>query len=304
MTTQRVISDWMLEQYLLGETDDALRQEIDRRLPNEPGLAERLAALKTHNERFLADYPPRVMAAAIKERARRTHVAKRRFMIPVLAGAGATLALLLVVFIGLPMMTELPCDDLRTDENGVIYYKGLKPSLHVYQKLGQEAVRLQEGEALAPRCRVAGRVFGRWKEIRGAGKCGWPGNRNRALAGKWRRGGSFAGRRRNATAVLLRTGRRPPLRAFLPDSFRQALCQADGSGCPEALARVHRASGTERSYPSRRSGTRFLPREKNNRTDGGLDAPCRVDPRHTSLRLVRLVGARRDYHHRGFPAMP
>ncbi len=150
MNTPRIFSDAMLEQYLLGELDHALTNEIDTCLTKDEALQKRLDALQADNERFLEEFPPRVMAAAIKQRARQAKAPQRAaFLIPGLAGAGATLALLLVVLVGYPMIaSKLPSDAVQTENNGIVYYKGLSPQLHVYQKQGGEATHLDDGQVV------------------------------------------------------------------------------------------------------------------------------------------------------------
>ena len=60
------ISDYQLERYLLREgTDDELAA-LDRRLADDPELAQRLAALERSNEELHRRYPPEWMRGQIE----------------------------------------------------------------------------------------------------------------------------------------------------------------------------------------------------------------------------------------------
>lgn len=158
------ISDFHLEQYLLGEAPPWVSEAIAA----DPEAKARLEALKTDNEAFFTSYPPQQMVASIEriaaeseeEQIRRANEPRRRrdrghqrigellrrlTPAPLVAfGAVAALAVVLL----LPMLRTasvvLP-EPATADE--LVRLKGLEPSLSVYlRESGGEVRELASGD--------------------------------------------------------------------------------------------------------------------------------------------------------------
>ncbi len=148
------ISDYQLERYLLREgTDDELAA-LDRRVADDPELAQRLAALERSNEELHQRYPPEWMRGQIElklkrlrpelsrraqgRRVQRTWSGYRLWAVPAVA--------LILAVVAVPTLL----DDQETSEAPATRIKGgeQEPRLLVFRKLASGAERLQD-EALA-----------------------------------------------------------------------------------------------------------------------------------------------------------
>jgi hypothetical protein len=90
------IPDVLLERYLLGEVSTSERDRVHKALEQSRDVQARLDRLRIENEQVLKDYPPRVMAAAIHERAGRSTQAHRPLNLKWI-GVPVAAALVLVV---------------------------------------------------------------------------------------------------------------------------------------------------------------------------------------------------------------
>ncbi len=140
------ISDYQLERYLLREgTDDELAA-LDRRLADDPELAQRLAALERSNEELHQRYPPEWMRGQIElklkraqgRRVQRTWSGYRLWAVPAVA--------LILAVVAVPTLF----DDQETSEAPATRIKGSEqePRLLVFRKLASGVERLQD-ETLA-----------------------------------------------------------------------------------------------------------------------------------------------------------
>ena len=147
---KRPISDYQLERYLLREgTDDELA-DLERRLADDPELAQRLAALERSNEELHRRYPPEWMRGQIElklkrlrpelsrraqgRRVQRTWSGYRLWAVPAVA--------LILAVVAVPTLL-----DQETSEVPATRIKGSEqePSLLVFRKLTSGAERLQDG---------------------------------------------------------------------------------------------------------------------------------------------------------------
>ena len=140
---KRPISDYQLERYLLREgTDDELAA-LDRRVADDPELAQRLAALERSNEELHQRYPPEWMRGQIElklkraqgRRVQRTWSGYRLWAVPAVA--------LILAVVAVPTLF----DDQETSEVPATRIKGgeQEPRLLVFRKLTSGAERLQDG---------------------------------------------------------------------------------------------------------------------------------------------------------------
>ncbi len=140
------ISDYQLERYLLREgTDDELAA-LDRRVADDPELAQRLAALERSNEELHQRYPPEWMRGQIElklkraqgRRVQRTWSGYRLWAVPAVA--------LILAVVAVPTLldyqetSEVPATRIKGSEQ--------EPRLLVFRKLAIGVERLQD-EALA-----------------------------------------------------------------------------------------------------------------------------------------------------------
>ena len=143
---KRPISDYQLERYLLREgTDDELAA-LERRLADDPELAQRLAALERSNEELHQRYPPEWMRGQIElklkrapgRRVQRTWSGYRLWAVPAVA--------LILAVVAVPTLF----DDQETAEVPATRIKGSEQELRllVFRKLASGAERLQD-EAFA-----------------------------------------------------------------------------------------------------------------------------------------------------------
>ena len=136
------ISDYQLERYLLREgTDDELTA-LDRRVADDPELAQRLAALERSNEELHRRYPPEWMRGQIElklkraqgRRVQRTWSGYRLWAVPAVA--------LILAVVAVPTLL-----DQETPEVPETRIKGgeQEPRLLVFRKLASGAESLQDG---------------------------------------------------------------------------------------------------------------------------------------------------------------
>ncbi|MXX39390.1 MAG: ActD-like protein [Gemmatimonadetes bacterium] len=147
---KRPISDYQLERYLLREgTDDELA-DLERRLADDPELAQRLAALERSNEELHQRYPPEWMRGQIElklkrlrpelsrraqgRRVQRTWSGYRLWAVPAVA--------LILAVVAVPTLL-----DQETSEAPATRIKGgeQEPRLLVFRKLASGVERLQDG---------------------------------------------------------------------------------------------------------------------------------------------------------------
>ena len=143
---ERPISDYQLERYLLREGSDEELADLERRLADDPALAQRLADLKRSNEELHQRYPPEWMRGQVElklkraqgRRAQRTWSGYRLWAVSAVA--------LILAVVAVPTLL----DDQETAEVPTTRIKGgeQEPRLLVFRKLAIGAERLQD-EALA-----------------------------------------------------------------------------------------------------------------------------------------------------------
>jgi hypothetical protein len=173
----RKISDFHLEQYLLGEAPQWVVEAVEQ----DPDAKARVRELEEDNQAFFREYPPERMIASIQERAQAEEEteeeelpdwakagprseaagaqgssladALRRLLEafatrPALTvGAAATLAILLV----LPFfLTQTPEAALGGGQDEYVRLKGMEPSLSIYRQSSSGEVReISPGERAA-----------------------------------------------------------------------------------------------------------------------------------------------------------
>ena len=141
MTVDKKIPDIDLERFALGELGAEQTKDVQQRLSERPDEAERLATLLASNDEILADYPPKQMAAGIKERLDRKTGARGGKALW-LAAPLTALAMTVLVVVGALLSTEATNPGHQSPE--VILTKGDKdPVLYVYRyaKSGEERLR-------------------------------------------------------------------------------------------------------------------------------------------------------------------
>ena len=145
------ISDYQLERYLLREgTDDELAA-LDRRVADDPELAQRLAALERSNEELHRRYPPEWMRGQIElklkrlrpelsrrvpgRRVQRTWSGYRLWAVPAVA--------LILAVVAVPTLF-----DQEPPEVSETRIKGgeQEPRLLVFRKLASGVERLEDGD--------------------------------------------------------------------------------------------------------------------------------------------------------------
>ena len=139
------ISDYQLERYLLREgTDDELTA-LDRRVADDPELAQRLAALEQSNEELLRRYPPEWMRGQIELKLKRA--SGRRAQRPQRRWSGYRLWAVPAVALILAVVAVPTLFEQETPEAPAERVKGgeREPSLLVFRKLVSGAERLQDG---------------------------------------------------------------------------------------------------------------------------------------------------------------
>lgn len=143
MTNEHRILDIELEKLLLGELRGERMAAVERAIETEPEIRARYDLLRSSTEGILAEYPPRVMAAQIRDRHAQGLAEKRRrsplFMaLPAVAAAGAAVLLAVVLFPGTAPPPE--------QQGETILLKGDRdPELFVFRKRGDREERLKDG---------------------------------------------------------------------------------------------------------------------------------------------------------------
>ena len=94
--SDRKIPDALLERYLAGDVDEALRRDVDERLSASAPDRERLESLRQDSAAFLAAHPPGPMVARFEEHRR---VRRRRWWIGLLVPAVVLGGAAAVVFV-------------------------------------------------------------------------------------------------------------------------------------------------------------------------------------------------------------
>ena len=208
---KRPISDYQLERYLLREgTDDELAA-LDRRVADDPELAQRLAALERSNEELHQRYPPEWMRGQIElklkraqgRRVQRTWSGYRLWAVPAVA--------LILAVVAVPTLL----DDQETSEVPATRIKGgeQEPRLLVFRKLASGAERLQDGAVAQSGDLGAARLSLGWLAVRSDPVRRWARYCNPAPARDWSRGRAVSGARYSRRC--LRIGRRASLGAIL-----------------------------------------------------------------------------------------
>ena len=169
---QRPISDYQLERYLLREgTDDEL-VDLERRLADEPELAQRLAALERSNEELHRRYPPEWMCGQIElklkrapgRRVQRTWSGYRLWAVPAVA--------LILAVVAVPTLLDrerpaVPVTRIKGSEQ--------EPRLLVFRKLASGVERLpdeawgQSGDVVQLAYRSGGLQYGAILSVDGRG---------------------------------------------------------------------------------------------------------------------------------------
>lgn len=135
------VSDYRFERYLLGELPNAELDALHQRIMSDPGLEERLAALKRSNEELQQHFPPEWMASQIKlkmqrvgpQQEQRQRSGYRLWAVPVAALFLAVLAVP-AFFDG---VVELPTERIKGSAEG--------PQLMIFRKLDRGEERLRDG---------------------------------------------------------------------------------------------------------------------------------------------------------------
>ena len=139
----------MLEQYLLDEIDENLRERID----SDPEACKRLEELRESNKAILRQYPPGEIASLIEERRQENRsvsegsfgrVRRIKWIAPLAAAA-----LFAVVFGSVFHFYERSGVTGRMDD--VVRIKGMTPHVIVYRKNGETAEKLDAGSIVGER---------------------------------------------------------------------------------------------------------------------------------------------------------
>jgi len=144
------ISNWMLEQYAVGELSASEMKSISERLKTDSDLSARLVAIKQSNQTILSDYPVRNEAAHIKQRVSTER--SKSFSIRSLVPAGSLVGVLIVV-VALITLQYSGAFNLPGDEDGsqeLILTKGLTPHLNIYRKAGTDKEKLEKNQLVSP----------------------------------------------------------------------------------------------------------------------------------------------------------
>ena len=167
------ISDYQLERYLLREGPDDELADLERRLVDDPELAQRLAALERSNDELHQRYPPEWMRGQIELKLKRaqgrsvqrTWSGYRLWAVPAVA--------LILAVVAVPTLL----DDQETAEVPATRIKGSEqePRLLVFRKLASGVERLQDedlaqsGDVVQLAYRSGGLQFGAILSVDGRG---------------------------------------------------------------------------------------------------------------------------------------
>lgn len=142
------VPEWLLERYALGELPAERLAEVGRRLLEEAGGAERLAALRAADARFLLERPPftvvPALRAALPAPAARSSLGRGWLLVPALA---ASLGALLVLRSPGPTAEVAPPTLAGEEGIGV---KGLEAGLEVHRRSRAGVESLPEGATARP----------------------------------------------------------------------------------------------------------------------------------------------------------
>ena len=152
MNEKNRVLDIDIERYALGELPADRIEMVEAALKASPEAEAMLAAIEADNAAILADYPPRLMAVRIAERARTANESRvqsrRRFLVPLMSATVAAAAAVAVMLV-------LPRNDNRQgvseaahrDDREIILTKGKQdtPSLLIFRKTGQTKELLSQG---------------------------------------------------------------------------------------------------------------------------------------------------------------
>ena len=160
------IPPWQLERHRLGELPPDEAARVDEALAGDPEARAQVDGLREDDARILDAHPPRVMAAAIRERIERESRATSppRARVPVLSAAAAALCLLAFLPLAL-QRSSLP-------ETRI---KGLAPSLLVFRESANRPEPLaassvaRADDVIQLAYQAAGRPFGSVISIDGRG---------------------------------------------------------------------------------------------------------------------------------------
>ncbi|MBN1425495.1 ActD protein [Candidatus Fermentibacteria bacterium] len=172
------VSDYILEQYAMGELPQPRMADLNQRIASDPDLAARLEALRSSNQQILRRYPPGWFAGEVAKRAgvsrakaspsRSWHRASLLALVPVVSAAVLALFVLRA-----PDDVSSPIPGLGELEGTRI--KGMSPRLTVYRKAGKQVIRIdstlavQSGDILQLSYVAAGRAFGVIVSVDGRG---------------------------------------------------------------------------------------------------------------------------------------
>jgi len=127
----QTVSDLHLEQYALGELSPEQARRVREALDGDPGLRDRLSALKESDRTILSDYPPQRMVPAIKERARQSRPERPRWLTGALWALPAAAVLMIALSVGV----------FRPETR----VKGIAPHLSVFVQTPSGGQELQPG---------------------------------------------------------------------------------------------------------------------------------------------------------------
>jgi hypothetical protein len=147
---KEIISEYYLERYALGELPDEEAEEIGRLAAADPELQTALENIESSNREILALYPPRMVKASLSTQI--AEMPKKSFpMKPVLAISSVT-AVLLTLFLVLPLLKEKPGIVYPDAEQDVTLIKGIPKvdlsvtQLLVYRKIQDKVEILSDGD--------------------------------------------------------------------------------------------------------------------------------------------------------------
>jgi hypothetical protein len=146
MTTHAAVPDWLLERYALGELPPEKMEAVRAALEADPEGARRLAAVTHSNNAILAAYPPRVVAAAVQQRARREAGEGRASWLSGLIMVAAV-ALALLAIRTPDAGTGLHPDCVVAGDETICFKGG--PQLLVYRQRGREEPEMLHNGSVA-----------------------------------------------------------------------------------------------------------------------------------------------------------
>jgi len=175
------ITDFALEQYVLGELPEHQKLELQSRLLQDAALAERLQSIQKSNADFTVRYPAERMVPAILERSHKKPARAAFFQRPFLPLALASPVFALLIVLGIFMVqggnffgsvendTRLKggstTDNRNTQQFGMILYR---KSGQGYQKINA-GDKVASYESIQIAYRPAGKLFGMIFSVDGNG---------------------------------------------------------------------------------------------------------------------------------------